>query len=158
MRRRVFMMLVSGLLGTASVGTGVGPALADPPTVETESLAGQSLICDDTVVTLTGGTAVTRSHAHATPDGLVRLIGSVVVEQATAVDEEGNTYRVVGSANFNFTTPDPEQEGGEMGHFIVKLNIIGEDGLFGSVRLHVRAVGGSPQIEVSRGTCEFPEE
>jgi hypothetical protein len=158
MRRRVYLVLVSVLLGAAMVGWAAGPAAADPPTVETEALTGDSLNCGETVVTLTGGTAVVRSHAHETPDGLVRIIGSVAVEQATAVDEEGNTYRVVGSASFNFTTPDPEQEGGEVGHFIVNLNIIGEDGVFGSVKLRVRAVGGSPQLEVSRGTCEFPEE
>lgn len=158
MSRRIFSVLASVLFATAMVGSGAGPALADPPTVEMESLSGQSLICDDTVVTFTTGTAVIRSHVHETRDGLLRLIGSVVVQQATAGDEKGNTYRVVGSANFNFTTPDPEQEGGEVGHFIINLNIIGEDGLFGSVKLHVRAVGQSPELEVSRGTCEFPEE
>jgi hypothetical protein len=152
------MQLASSLLGTAMVGSGAGPALADPPTVERDSLAGDILICDDSVVTLTGGTAVVRSHVHETPDGLFHLIGSVIVEQATAVDEEGNSYQVVGSANFNFTTPDLEQEGGEVGHFIVNLNVIGEDRLFGSVKLFVRGVVGSPGLEVSRGACELPEE
>jgi hypothetical protein len=158
MRPKVFSVLASVLVATAMVGWGAGTATADPPTVEMESLSGQSLICDETVITFTAGTAVIRSHAHETHDGLLRLIGSVVVQQATAVDEEGNTYRVVGSANFNFTTPDPEQEGGEVGHFIINLNIIGKEGLFGSVKLHGRAVGRSPQLEVSRGTCEFSEE
>jgi hypothetical protein len=158
MTRRALSVLGSVLFATAMVGSGAGPALADPPSVETESLVGDSLRCDDTVLTFTTGTVTIRSHAHETPDGLLRLIGSAVVQQAKAVDEEGNTYRVVGSANFNFTTPDPEQEGGEVGHFIFNLNVIGEGGLFGQVKARFRMVGGSPQLEVSRGTCDFPEE
>jgi hypothetical protein len=155
---RVRALLAAVVVMAAMAAFGAGPALADPPTVERESIAGDRLICDDTVITLTGGTVVVRSHLHETPHGLFRVTGSVVVEQATAVDQHGNTYQVVGSANFNFTTPDPEQEGGEVGHFIANLNVIGEDGLVGSVKLFLRDVGRSPEIELSRGTCDFLEE
>jgi hypothetical protein len=141
------------------VGAGFlpGTAAADPPTKEEFSPVGDQIVCDETLLTVSSGIVVSRTHVHELPSGLFRIISVDMTHDVTATDEEGTVYRLVGGGRANFTTPDPDVETGEeIGFFRFKLNIIGPGGLFGTVDFRIRGKRNGA-IEQDRGTCQFVE-
>ena len=72
-------------------------------------------------------------------------------------DEEGNAYRLVGTARGNFVTAaDPEDEFAlEWGFFAFKVNFIGEGGLFGTVDFLLRREQNGDELIRDRGSCHF---
>ena len=159
MKIRVLLALCAAVL-TASVF--VGSAAADPPTKSQSSVVGDQFVCGETVLTIRTGTVVERAHVHRLKNGLFRLIFSVVPRGVTATVEgvpleEATVYRIVGSGHGTFTTPNPDVEGGEVGFFRVKLNIVGPGGLFGTVDFGERIKKNGEVVERNRGTCDFVE-
>jgi hypothetical protein len=135
-----------------------GTATADPPTKEEFSPVGDQIVCDETLLTVSSGIVVSRTHVHELPSGLFRIISVDMTRDVTATDEEGTVYRLVGGGRANFTTPDPDVETGEeIGFFRFKLNIIGPGGLFGTVDFRIRGKRNGDVIEQDRGTCQFVE-
>jgi hypothetical protein len=131
-------------------------AAADPPTRFEFSPVGAQVACGDTILTVTGGTVVVREHVHELRSGLFRVIFTAVSHGVTATDEAGTVYHFRGVEHGNFTTPD--LEGGQVGFFRFKLNIIGPKGLFGTVFFGARAKRNGEEIFTDRGTCQFVEE
>lgn len=132
-------------------------AVADEPTKFEESVAGEQFGCGDTLITITEGMIVGQEHVHELDSGLFRVIFRGHTQGVRATDEAGNEYRIVGSFGGNFTTPNPEQEGEEVGFFRVKLNIIGERGLFGTVDFSERRKPNGEATVTDRGSCQFVE-
>jgi hypothetical protein len=140
------------------VGAGVIPAsaAADRPLREEFSPVGDEWLCGETMLTISGGTVVFRTHVHELPSGLFRVIDVGVNREVTATDEEGTLYRVVGVVHSNFTTPDPEEETGEeVGFFHVKLTFIGPGGLLGAVDFLERTKANGDEVVRDKSTCEL---
>lgn len=154
MRIRLWLLL------TAYVGLGLLPATtaAGPPTKEEVSPVGEQLVCGETVLTITAGVVVSRTHVHPLRSGRFRVISIETADRITVTDEEGTSYRLVGSARTNITTPDPDAEGGEIGFFHLKVNLIGADGRFGTVDFRIRTTRAGGETVQNRGSCEFVEE
>jgi hypothetical protein len=142
----------------AVVGAGLIPATAaaDRPTEEEFSPVGDRFMCDQTLVTVESGTILEREHVHELGSGLSHVIVIETPNAVTLTDEEGTTYRLVGTARGNFmTAADPDAEFLlEQGFFHFKVNLIGEGGLFGTVDFLLRRKNGEEVIR-DRGTCHF---
>lgn len=145
-------------LAACIVGVGLIPstATADRPTKEEFSPVGDQIVCDETVLTISSGIVVRRTHVHELRSGLFRVIFIEMPRHVRATDEEETVYRVVGSSRASFTTPDPEADGGEVGSFDFKLNIIGPGGLFGKVKFRLQIKRNGEVVERDRSTCEGP--
>jgi hypothetical protein len=154
MKRRLWLALAACVLGGLIVS---GTAAADPPTREEFSPVGDQFICGETMLTVTAGTVVTRTHVHELRNGLFHVIFTEVPKDVTLTDAEGTVYRAVGRAHGNFTTPDPEAEGGEVGRFSFKLNFIGPGGRLGTVDFLFRVNRNGDEVFLDRGTCQFVE-
>jgi hypothetical protein len=142
----------------ALVGAGLIPATvaADRPTEEEFSPVGDQFLCDETLVTVEGGTILEREHVHELGSGLSHVIVIETPNDVTLTDEEGNAYRLVGTARGNFiTAADPDDEFAlEEGFFHFKVNLIGDGGLFGTVDFLLRRKNGEEVIR-DRGSCHF---
>jgi hypothetical protein len=142
----------------AVVGAGLIPATvaADRPTEEEFSPVGDQFLCDETLVTVQSGTILEREHVHELGSGLSHVIVIETPNDVTLTDEEGNAYRLVGTARGNFiTATDPDDEFAlEEGFFHFKVNLIGEGGLFGTVDFLLRRENGEEVIR-DRGSCRF---
>jgi hypothetical protein len=155
MKLRLSLALIACLAGASLIPA---TAAADRPTREEFEPAGDEIVCDEGVLTITSGIVVTRTHVHELRSGLFRVIFIETPRHVRAEDEEDTVYRVVGSSRGSFTTPDPEAEGGEVGSFDFKLNIIGPGGLFGKVRFRLQIKrDGEEIVREDKSTCEPPE-
>ena len=146
-------------LGACAIAANVfaATAVADAPTKFEEPVAGEQFRCGDTLITITEGMIVGQEHVHELDSGLFRVIFRGRPQGVRATDEEGNEFRIVGSFGGNFTTPNPEEEGGEVGFFRVKLNIIGDRGLFGTIDFGERRKANGAAPVTDRGSCQFVE-
>jgi hypothetical protein len=133
-----------------------GTAAAGPPTEEEFSPVGDRFLCGETVVTVRSGTVLEREHVHELGSGLSQVIVIETPNDVILTDEEGNAYRLVGTARGNFVTAaDPENEFAlQSGFFAFKANLIGESGLFGSIDFLLRRDNGNELIR-DRGSCHF---
>jgi hypothetical protein len=153
MKLRLSLAVLACLVGASLIP---GTAAADRPTLEEFSPVGDQFACDGTLVTVTGGTVVSRRHVHELRSGLFRVI-FIERPRLRATDEEGTVYRLVGSSRGSFTTPDPEAEDPEVaiGSFDFKLNIIGPGGLLGKVRIRIQVKrNGEEIVREEKSTCE----
>jgi hypothetical protein len=151
--KRLTLALVALVVGASFVP---GPAAADRPEREEFSPVGDQFVCDGTLLTVTGGTLVDRTHVHELKSGRFRVIFVTLPKGVTAEDEGGVEYRVVGPTHANFTTSDPDAEtGDEIGFFHQKLNFIGPDGLLGTLDFRVQTKPNGDVIERDKGTCQF---
>jgi hypothetical protein len=154
MKLRLWLVLAACVLGGLILA---GTAAADPPTREERSAVGDQFVCGETILTATSGTLVTRSHEHELPNGRFRVIFIEVPKGVTLTDAEGTVYRAVGRVHGNFTTPDPDAEGGEVGTFSIRVNFLGPGGLFGTVDFRLRVNRNGEETVRDRGTCELVE-
>ena len=147
-------------LGASFVAASVlaASAAADPPTRDEFSPVGAQVACGNTILTVTGGRVVFTEHVHELRNGRFRVIFTAVSRGVTATDQAGTVYRFRGVEHATFTTPNPQAEGGEVGFFRFKLNIIGPGGLFGTVDFGLRTKRNGVEFERNRGTCQFIEE
>jgi hypothetical protein len=154
MKLRFFVTLGTCLVvATVLVGT----AAADRPTTGAFSPVGDQIACGETILTVTSGTVEFREHVHELPSGRFRVIFSTHPKGVTATDEAGTVYRLTGVEVANFTTPDPGAEGGEVGFFRFRLNIIGPGGLFGTVEFGARGKRSGDVVFTDTGSCQFVE-
>ena len=149
-----FRFLVT--LGASFVAASVlaASAAADPPTRYEFSPVGSRIACGDTILTVTGGRVVVTVHVHEQQNRRFRHIFTAVSHGVTATDKAGTLYRFRGVEHGNFT----EAEGGEVGFFRFKLNIIGPGGLVGTVDCRFRIKRNGVEFERDRGTCQFIEQ
>jgi hypothetical protein len=122
-----------------------------------ESLPGEQVRCGTTLLTVTSGQVVGRQHVHRLRSGLFRVIFTGNARHVRLEDGEGNKFRAVGSAHGTFTTPNPEQEGNEVGFFRVRITIVGKGGKLGTVAFTERTKRNGDTTSVTRGTCQFVE-
>jgi hypothetical protein len=153
MKLRLSLALVVAVVGACLIPC---PAAADPPTEEEFSPVGDQFLCGETLVTVQSGTVLEREHVHELGAGLSQVIVIETPNDVILTDEEGNTYRLVGTARGNFVTAaDPEDEFAlESGFFAFKASLIGEGGLFGSIDFLLRRQNGNELIR-DRGSCHF---
>jgi hypothetical protein len=151
MKVRLSVALVACVVGASLIP---GIAAADRPTKEVLNPVGDQIDCDGTVLTVSSGEIVGRTHVHELPSGRIRDIGVFLNRDVTATDEEGTVYRVVGGTRLNFTS-DPEEETGEIGFFHDKFNIIGPGGLFGKVNFRVQIKRNGDEVIRDKGNCDF---
>jgi hypothetical protein len=154
MKVRLLLALMVAVLGAGLIS---GPAAAAPPTEEEFSPVGDRFLCGETLVTVRSGTVLEREHVNELGSGLSQVIViETPIEDVILTDEEGNDYRLVGTARGNFVTAaDPEDEFAlESGFFAFKANLIGEGGLFGSIDFLLRRQNGNELIR-DRGSCHF---
>ena len=154
MKVRLSLALVVAVVSAVLIP---GTAAAAPPTEEVFSPVGDRFLCGETVVTVRSGTVLEREHVRELGSGLSQVI---VIETPTDViltDEEGNAYRLVGTAHGNFVTAaDPEDELAlESGFFAFKAILIGEGGLFGTIDFLLRREQNGNELIRDRGSCHF---
>ena len=159
MRLRLWFAFVVCLVGATVFA---GGAAADPPTVDEFSPIGDQIECGETILTIRTGTVVTRTHVHPLKNGRFRVIVTETPRGVTATEEgipleEATVYRLRGVAHGSYTTPNPDAEGGEVGFFRFRLNIVGPGGLFGTVDFRVQGKRNGEEISRDRGTCQFVE-
>jgi hypothetical protein len=152
MKLRLWLALTACIVGASLIP---GTAAADRPTKEVFSPVGDQIVCDETVLTISSGTVLRRTHVHELRSGLFRVIFIEMPRNVTATDEQETDYRVIGTSRASFTTPDPEAEGGEVGSFDFKLNIIGPGGLLGKVRFRLQMKRNGDVVERDKSTCEL---
>jgi hypothetical protein len=156
MKARLSFALIVCVVGASLIP---GTAAADRPTKEELSPVGDQIACDGTVLEVTSGVVVGRTHVHELPSGRFRVISNFVNRDVRATDEEGTVYRLVGGIRLNFTTPDPDEETGEeIGFFKIRINIIGPGGLFGKMKFTERVKPNGDEVIRDKGTCQFVEE
>jgi hypothetical protein len=114
-------------------------------------------LCGETLVTVQSGTVLEREHVHELGSGLSHVIVIETPNDVILTDEEGNAYRLVGTARGNFVTAaDPEDELAlESGFFAFKANLIGESGLFGTIDFLLRRDQNGNELIRDRGSCHF---
>jgi hypothetical protein len=154
MKVRLSLALIVAVL---VLGLIPGTAAAGPPTEEEFSPVGDQFLCGETVVTVRSGTVLEREHVHELGSGLSHVIVIETPNDVILTDEEGNAYRLVGTARGNFVTAaDPEDEFAlESGFFAFKANLIGESGLFGSIDFLLRRDQNGNELIRDRGSCHF---
>lgn len=151
--RKLLTFVVVLVGGVALVA---GPAAADRPTTEVESIVGDQVVCGDVVLTVVTGTIVTRIHEHEKRNGWVQEVFSGRFPNVTLEDEEGNTYRGVGSSGGQFTF-NPANEEEAFGHFFINVNIVGDGGLLGKARERFQITRNGRVVEKTSGNCVLPE-
>jgi hypothetical protein len=156
MKARLSFVFVACVVGAGLISS---TAAADRPMKGEFSPVGDQFDCGGTLLTVTGGTLVDRTHVHELKSGRFRVIFVTLPKGVTAEDEEGVEYRVVGPTNANFTTSDPDADtGDEIGFFHQKLNFIGPDGLFGTLDFRFQIKPNGDVIELDKGTCQFVDD
>jgi hypothetical protein len=159
MKLRLWLALAACVVGATVLA---GSAAADPPTVEEFSPVGDQIVCGETTLTIRTGTVVTRTHVHPLRNGRFRVIITEAPRGVTATEEglppeEATVYRLRGVAHGSFTTPNPDVEGGEVGSFRFRLNILGPGGLFGTLDFRIQVKRNGDEVFRDRGTCQFVE-
>ncbi len=159
MRLRLWLAFAACVVGATVLA---GSAAADPPTVEEFSPVGDQIVCGETTLTIRRGTVVTRTHVHPLRNGRFRVIITEAARGVAATEEglppeEATVYRLVGVAHGSFTRPNRDAEGGEVGFFRFKLNILGPGGLFGTIDFRIQVKRNGDEELRDRGTCQFVE-
>ena len=148
--------LISALAALAIAGLIPATAAADRPTTEEFSPVGDQFVCGDTLLTVTSGTVLERQHVQELDSGLSHVVLIETPSDVILTGEEGTEYRLVGTARGNFiTAADPEDEFLlQQGFFHFKVNLMGEEGLFGTVDFLLRRTDSEETIQ-DRGSCHF---
>jgi hypothetical protein len=159
MKLRLWLAFAACVVGATVLA---GSAAADPPTVDEFSPVGDQIACGETTLTIRTGTVVTRTHVHPLQNGRFRVIITEAPRGVTATEEgvpleEATVYRLRGVAHGSFTTPNPDAEGGEVGSFRFRLNILGPGGLFGTVAFRIQVKRNGDELFRDTGTCQFVE-
>ena len=150
-RQRFLTVGLAGLMavGTAMTGASV-PASAQPRPAQ--SLVGTTIECGPRTLTFVDGYQVGDLHRVLLGNGDQVVTVDVTIHAASVVDDAGELFRVVGSANS--LAQVPVSSGGEVtGHFNVNLNVVGTGGLLGRMWLRERILRDGSDVVVSGGGC-----
>jgi hypothetical protein len=154
--RRIPIAVLTCMLTVALAG----PVAASPP--ERERFIDDDRFtygCNGVLVTEDGGHYDIRVTLKEFADGRFRAIFTATARHVTGSDEDGNTYRIVGSgsgtalwesAEAFFTDEEPLQ-----GHFGFRLTIIHADGggKLGQVWIRIQLRPDGTERFVERGDC-----
>jgi hypothetical protein len=155
--QRPYLTAALVALGVVGACLSPGTVAADRPTEEEFSPVGDQFLCDQTLVTVESGTVLEREHVLELGSGLSHVIVVETPNDVILMDQGGTEFRLVGTARGNFiTAADPEDEFLlEQGFFAFKVNLIGENGLFGTVDFLLRREKTGDEVVRDRGSCHF---
>ena len=163
MRNRITTLAVMTALALA---LGASPVLAASPAEHLRSIPAGGLVfdCGPTIITTTSGTMDYVVRSADTASGNWSLTGTITLSRVRAIDSEGGTYSVLGSAHFGYTynaqtgVVFANIDGHDVSEAVTtfKFQFISADGgLGGSLNFvqHGSPNGGS--FELSPGSCTF---
>lgn len=141
------LVAVSAMMVCVSVPASAQQRSAQP-------LAGSTIECGPRMLTFIEGYQVGDLRRVMLGNGDQVVIVDVTIHAASLVDDSGELFRVVGSANSLARVP--VASGGEVtGHFNVNLNVVGDRGLLGRIWLRERVLRDGSDVVVSGGGCSF---
>lgn len=141
-------------VAVAGVGLVAGPAVADVPMRDSESVVGERIRCGDTVLKVVRGSFAFRVHEHEKKNGMVQHLFSAKLDRVVLTDASGTRYRAVGGIHGLFTF-DPHTEVGK-GSFVSNVNFIGPDGKIGDIKERFKMRRDGEVVERTLSSCEPP--
>lgn len=130
-----------------------GPAAAAPP-LEISGV-GDVFDCGDASYTVTAGTLFVRHEMHTTPSGASHARFHLVGHRLEAVDEAGDSFRIVGIATDVVHYDEDAAITGE--HLIVRMRILSQRGGTAGVAHLALHVARDGDVRFTRaGTCTAP--
>ena len=122
--RRLLLLLVplAALLGVIATSSTAGAAAAGGATVIRQPIAGETVVCDDGVLTVTSGVFQIVVHETLTPSGAYHLIVEENGQGGEAVAPTGATYQLPGGFRMEVNLTPGATTQTETGVF----NVIGE--------------------------------
>ena len=153
-------------LTTLALALSASPALAGTPAEHFLSIpaGGTTFACGSTSLQTTSGTMNYVVRSANTASGNWSLTGTITLSRVTAVDLEGNTYSVVGSAHFGYTynaqtgTVIAIIDGHDVSEAVTtfKFQFVSENGgLAGSLNFLQHGSPNGNYLELSPGSCTF---
>ena len=153
-------------LTTLALALSASPALAGTPAEHLLSIPANTLpafACGAATVHTTSGTVDYVTRSSETTSGNWSMTGTITLNQVAAADQDGNVYRVVGSAHFGFTyNAQTGVVNGYDGHVFsegvttFKFQFVSENGgLAGSLNFLQHGSPNGNYLELSPGSCTF---
>lgn len=142
------------------------PARAGVPAEHIRSMpaGGMTFDCGSTSIQTTSGAMTYVTRSADTASGNWSLTGTITLSRVTAIDVDGKTYRVVGSAHFGYSYNAQTGivvaniDGHDVSEAVTtfKFLFIGADGgLGGSLNFVQHASPNGGYFVISSGTCNF---
>jgi hypothetical protein len=119
-------MSFAGVVLGGSLALAASPAVAAGAVHEEESVVGDVFECGTTTYTINSGTLKAVFHEGESASGNVNFTGTLTPQDVTLVDEDGNSYRIVGAVWFGATGNAQQETGQET--FTAYLNILAAGG------------------------------
>jgi hypothetical protein len=153
-RRRILVGMLTLAFGVVLAG----PAAAEPPerqrVIDDQRWTYQ---CGDVAITEDGGHYVTDTKEKGHADGRVRTTYVATARQVTASDEDGNRYRISGSASGTVVSPDAGEDPlREQIGFRFTIRHADGGGLVGRLWMRIQVRPDGTVTFTSRGDC-MPE-
>lgn len=163
MRNRIATLAAMSALVLA---LSASPALAGSPAEHYLSIpaSGMTFDCGSTSLHTTSGTMNYVTRSADTPSGNWSLTGTITLSRVTAVDLEGNTYSVIGSAHFGYMynaqtgTVIANIDGHDVSEAVTtfKFQFVSENGgLAGRLNFLQHGSPNGNYLELSPGSCTF---
>ena len=163
MRNRIAILAVMSAL---AIALSASPAFAASPAEHLRSIPAGGLVfdCGSTIITTTSGTMDYVVRSADTASGNWSLTGTIILSRVEAVDSEGGTYDVLGSAHFGYTYNAltgvvlANIDGHDVSEAVTtfKFQLIGAaGGRGGSVNLVQHGSPSGGYFELSPGSCTF---
>ncbi len=163
MRNRIATLAAMSALVLA---LSASPALAGSPAEHYLSIPASAMTfaCGSTSLQTTSGTMDYVVRSANTASGNWSLTGTITLSRVTAVDLEGNTYSVIGSAHFGYTynaqtgTVIANIDGHDVSEAVTtfKFQFVSENGgLAGSLNFLQHGSPNGNYLDLSPGSCTF---
>lgn len=153
-------------LTTLALALSASSALAGTPAEHLLSIPANTMpafACGAATLQTTSGTYDYVTRSSETTSGNWSMTGTITLNQVVAADQDGNVYRVVGSAHFGFTyNAQTGVVNGNDGHDFsegvttFKFHFLGQDGgIAGSLNFIQHGSPNGSYFELSPGSCTF---
>jgi len=163
MRNRIVSLAAMTAL---AVALSASPAFAASPAEHLRSIPAGGLVfdCGSTIITTASGTMDYVVRSGDTASGNWSLTGTITLSRVRAVDSEGGTYGVVGSAHFGYSynaqtgVVFANIDGHDVSEAVTifKFQFIDADGgLGGSLNFVQHGSPNGGYFELSPGSCTF---
>jgi hypothetical protein len=159
-------LTILAAMTVVSLALSASPTLAGSPAQHMRSMPADTMppfACGATTLRITTGTLDYVTRSSETASGNWSMTGTITLSDVGAVDQDGDAYRVVGSAHFGFTYN--AQTGivtGSDGHAFsegvttFKFQFVDQDGgLAGSLNFVQHGSPNGSYVELSPGGCAF---
>jgi hypothetical protein len=157
--RRLLLLLVplAAALGPIAASSPAGAAASGGTTIERQDVTGSTVVCPDTVLTVTSGVFKIVTHETLTPSGAYHLAVQANAQGVKAVAPNGAAYQVPGG----FWVETNVTPGATTQNEVDVLNVVGQGGapnftVRGVVHLTVNANGNVTALVnhfTSTGDC-----